>query len=151
MFIEPADVGALLRDQLLLVREDDAGRVLDATAVQAPGALDDLYAAAEDVALGAFRTTPPPGAEDFATRFALWAPTAQAVAVCVYADASRGNARMLPARRDDATGVWTLDLPGTLHGTRYAYLVDVIVPGVGLVRNRVTDPYSCLLYTSRCV
>ena len=144
-FTDAVDVGALLRDQLLLVRENDAGRVLDATAVQVPGALDDLYAAAEDAALGAFRTTPPPGAEDFATRFALWAPTARAVAVCVYADARRDGTRALPARRDDATGVWTLDLPGTLHGTRYAYLVDVTVPGVGLVRNRVTDPYSAAL------
>lgn len=142
MLSRDVDVGALLRDQLLLVREDDAGRVLDATAVQVPGALDDLYAAADDVALGAFRTVPPPGAEDFATRFALWAPTARNVAVCVYGDAA---ARALPAHRDDATGTWTLDLPGTLHGTRYAFLVDVFAPGAGLVRNRVTDPYSAAL------
>ena len=142
VFTDAVDVGALLRDQLLLVREDDAGRVLDATAVQTPGALDDLYAAAGDIALGAFRTVPPPGAEDFASRFALWAPTARNVAVCVYADAAT---RALPAHRDDATGTWTLDLPGTLHGTRYAYLVDVFAPGTGIVRNRVTDPYSAAL------
>ena len=143
MLPEAVDTSALLRDQLLLVREDAAGRVLDATAVQVPGALDDLYAAADDVALGAFRTVPPAGAEDFATRFALWAPTARAVAVCVYAD--RAATRALPAHRDDATGTWTLDLPGALHGTRYAYLVDVVAPGTGVVRNRVTDPYSAAL------
>ena len=144
-FTAAVDPGALLRDQLLLVREDDAGRVLDVAAVQTPGALDDLYAAAADATLGAFRTTPPAGAEDVATRFALWAPTARAVALCLYADAPRGGTRALPAQRDDATSVWTRDLPGTLHGTRYAYLVEVIVPGVGLVRNRVTDPYSAAL------
>ena len=144
-FTAAVDTAALLREQVLLVREDDAGRVLDVAAVQTPGALDDLYAAAADATLGAFRTTPPAGAEDVATRFALWAPTARAVAVCLYADTPRGGTRALPAQRDDATGVWTRDLPGTLHGTRYAYLVEVIVPGVGLVRNRVTDPYAAAL------
>ena len=129
-------VDELLRGQVLLVREDAQGRVLDATALQTPGALDDVYAAAESATLGAGRHGRPDISEDFATRFALWAPTARAVSVCVYGDA----ARALPSRRDDATGVWTLDLPGAMHGQRYAYLVDVFVPGVGIVRNRVTDP-----------
>ncbi len=128
----------LLRGQVLLVKEDAQGRVLDATALQTPGALDDLYSSAESTTLGAGRYGRPDMSEDFATRFALWAPTAQAVSVCLYGDATRA----LPSRRDDATGVWTLDLPGAMHGQRYAYLVDVFVPGVGIVRNRVTDPYS---------
>ncbi|NOT87686.1 MAG: DUF3372 domain-containing protein [Lysobacter sp.] len=135
---DAAALPALLRGQLLLVREDEAGRVLDATALQTPGALDDLYAAAENATLGVHRHGQPAISEDFATRFALWAPTARAVAVCLYAKSTRA----LPARADDATGVWTLDLPGALHGQRYAFLVDVFVPGVGIVRNRVTDPYS---------
>ncbi len=136
-------VEELLRDQVLLVREDAQGRVLDATALQTPGALDDLYAAAESATLGAGRHGRPEISEDFATRFALWAPTARAVSVCAYDGGARNaGTRAFPARRDDATGVWTLDLPGDLHGQRYAYLVDVFVPGVGIVRNRVTDPYS---------
>ena len=50
-FAVPAevDVKALLRSQLLLVREAADGRVIDATGLQLPGALDDLYAAAGDV------------------------------------------------------------------------------------------------------
>ena len=131
-------VDELLRGQVLLVREDAQGRVLDATALQTPGALDDLYASAESATLGAGRYGQPDISEDFATRFALWAPTARAVSVCVYGDATQA----FPSRRDDATGVWTLDLPGAMHGQRYTYLVDVFVPGVGIVRNRVTDPYS---------
>jgi pullulanase len=132
-----------LRGQVLLVREDAQGRVLDATALQTPGALDDLYAGAESATLGAGRHGRPDISEDFATRFALWAPTAQAVSVCLYGDGALSTGmRALPSRRDDATGVWTLDLPGAMHGQRYAYLVDVFVPGVGIVRNRVTDPYS---------
>ncbi len=131
-------VASLLRDQVLLVREDAQGRVLDATALQTPGALDDRYAAAESAALGAGRYGRPEISEDTATRFALWAPTARAVAVCVYAGATRA----FPAQLDARTGVWTLDLPDALHRQSYAYLVDVYVPGVGIVRNRVTDPYS---------
>lgn len=135
---DEARVAALLRGQVLLVREDAQGRVLDATALQTPGVLDDLYASAESATLGAGRYGQPQISEDFATRFALWAPTAREVAVCVHDD----DTRAFPARRDDATGVWTLDLPGAIHGEHYAYLVDVFVPGVGIVRNRVTDPYS---------
>ena len=131
-------VDELLRGQVLLVREDAQGRVLDVTALQTPGALDDLYAGAESATLGAGRHGRPDISEDFATRFALWAPTARAVSVCIYDDATRA----FTSRRDDATGVWTLDLPGEMHGQRYGYLVDVFVPGVGIVRNRVTDPYS---------
>ncbi len=140
---EGATVDDWLRGQVLLVREDAQGRVLEATALQIAGALDDRHAAAEDATLGAYRHGPSSGAEDFATRFALWAPTAQSVAVCL--DGDRRRSDVLAARRDDTTGVWTRDLPGSAHGRRYAYLVDVHVPGVGIVRNRVTDPYSLAL------
>ncbi len=140
---DAAALPALLRGQMLLVREDEAGRVLDATALQTPGALDDLYAAADDATLGVHRYGQPAISEDFATRFALWAPTARAVAVCLYSNSTQA----LPARADDTTGVWTLDMPGVMHGQRYAFLVDVFVPGVGIVRNRVTDPYSVGLTT----
>ncbi len=140
---DEAQVVDSLRGQVLLVREDAQGRVLDATALQTPGALDDLYAAAESATLGANRHGRPEISEDFATRFALWAPTARAVSVCIYnSGAHDAGTRAFPSRRDDTTGVWTLDLPGALHGQQYAYLVDVFVPGVGMVRNRVTDPYS---------
>ncbi len=140
-------IAELLRGQVLLVREDAQGRVQEATALQLPGALDDLYAAAETAQLGAFRhgrtgRSEAVRSEDFATRFALWAPTARAVAVCVHGEGAAAPAQAYTARRDDANGVWTLDLPGARHGTRYRYLVDVYVPGLGIVRNRVTDPYS---------
>jgi pullulanase/glycogen debranching enzyme len=137
-----AQLPALLRGQLRLVREDLQGRVLDATALQLPGALDDLYAAAESATLGAGRHGRAEISEDLATRFALWAPTAAAVAVCLYPDDAHGTTEVHAARVMQDTGVWTLDLPGVLHGRAYAYVVDVFVPGTGIVRNRVTDPYS---------
>jgi pullulanase len=128
-----------LRGQLVLVRLDAQGQVLDATQVQSAGALDALYARAE-------------GASDLGvtvqprrTAFALWAPTAQRVALCLYRSSSASAHRVAPMRRDDATGVWRAAVPQDLSGTYYRFLVELIVPGTGWVRNLVTDPYSVSL------
>ncbi|MBP7667836.1 MAG: DUF3372 domain-containing protein [Burkholderiaceae bacterium] len=138
----PARLQALHRGQLLLVQEDAAGRVLQATGVQAAAALDALYAPAEALTdLGVTLTR-------HATRFRLWAPTAQAVHLCLHAsDTAPAQPAVHALQRDDATGSWQLQLPG-LPPARYArYLVDVWVPGTGLVRQRVTDPYAVSLGT----
>jgi pullulanase/glycogen debranching enzyme len=137
--LDDARLRDLLRQALVLVREDADGRVLDATALQHPGALDDLYAAAAEApGLGAH---PAPSG----TRFGVWAPTARAVSVCVYPDDARPATRREPLRLDPATGAWSATLPGDLRGHYYAYLVEVHAPGTGLVRNRVTDPYAVSL------
>lgn len=126
---------ALLRGQLLLVHEDAAGRVRDATHVQLPGALDDLYATAT-------------AADDLGVRlrggtaFALWAPTARAVAVCLYPDGDGRAVVQLALAHDPVTGIWRGRVPQDRRGDHYTYLVEVYVPGHGVVRNRVTDPYS---------
>jgi pullulanase/glycogen debranching enzyme len=170
LVLRPADrtrLRSLLRGQLLLVQEDATGRVQRVTRVQTAAALDDLYAAAEatSAALGAT-----PG--DAGTRFRLWAPTAQRVALCLYdGGRSHGNvasplsltprggaggakpipggrsqaAERLAMQRDAATGVWSTQDPRDLSGRYYSYLVEVVAPGAGLVRNRVTDPYSLSL------
>ncbi len=128
------------RGQLLLVEEDADGRVVRATRTQSPGALDELYAAAEQAALGVSVTTE-------ATSFALWAPTAREVGLCLY-DTGSARAHALEAMaRDPETGIWSARLVGDLSGRYYTYLVDIHVDGIGLVRNRVTDPYSVSLAT----
>lgn len=126
-----------LVEDLLLVREDADGRVLDATHVQAAAALDALYAdAAATRELGARR-------ERDEARLALWAPTARRVVACVWRSPG-GPPSVQPLRRDDASGIWNTRF--RLAADAYvAYLVDVHVPGAGLVRNRVTDPYSTSL------
>ncbi|MBF6025301.1 alpha-1,6-glucosidase domain-containing protein [Lysobacter niastensis] len=137
-----ARLPSLLTGQLVLVHEDAAGRVLDATATQLPGALDDLYADASGIDdLGATVTAD-------RTTFRLWAPTAQDVSVCLFerGDAGVASAR-IPLQRDDDTGAWSASRPLDLSGRYYAYLVDVYAPGAGIVRNRVTDPYSISLTT----
>ncbi|MGQ4660546.1 alpha-1,6-glucosidase domain-containing protein [Lysobacter sp. F6437] len=138
---DTARVPGLLRGQLLLVREDAAGNVVASTTLQSPGALDDVYAAAGSIDdLGATVAADTTG-------FRLWAPTARDVSLCLY-DAGSGTADSRePMRFDATTGAWSLQLPTDRSGDYYTYLVDVFVPGTGVVRNRVTDPYSVSLTT----
>jgi pullulanase len=125
----------LLQGQVWLVAEDAQGHVLDATGLQLPGALDDRYApAAQAIPLGA--VVGPSGAT-----FSLWAPTARDVALCLRRPGA-GDDTLQSLQRDAASGSWSASVPGELRGAAYRYLVDVFVPGVGLVRNRVTDPYA---------
>ncbi|MGH8084545.1 MAG: alpha-1,6-glucosidase domain-containing protein [Lysobacter sp.] len=131
----------LLRQQFLLVQEDANGRVLAATTLQTPGALDDLYAAAGKINdLGA-------SVAAGTTGFRLWAPTAREVSVCLYDDGRSEAISREPMQFDAATGAWSMQLPTDLSGGYYTYLADVFVPGIGVVRNRVTDPYSISLTT----
>jgi 1,4-alpha-glucan branching enzyme len=130
---------AALQQQALLVLEAEDGTVRDATALQLAGALDDLYAGAakaDDLGVTV-------GARD--AGFKLWAPTAQNVAVCTYATGSSKASAITPMQRDDATGIWSARAGA--DGQYYQYLVDVVAPGAGLVRNLVTDPYSVSLTT----
>ena len=137
-----AKVPALLTGQVLLVREDERGRVLDATYVQTPGALDELYVrAAEDDALGV-------QVADTRTSFRLWAPTAQSVATCIYDSGTGKAAKLVSMQREATTGTWSAALQADLSKRYYTYLVDVFVPGIGIVRNRTTDPYSIGLTTN---
>jgi pullulanase-type alpha-1,6-glucosidase len=136
---------SLLTQQSMIVREAADGTVQDATTLQIAGALDDVYAAAaktNDLGVKLDATS---------ASFKLWAPTAQRVALCTYATGSSKANAITPMRRDDATGIWSASLPGKLAGQLsahyYQYLVDVVAPSEGLVRNLVTDPYSISLTT----
>lgn len=132
-------VSTWLRGQVLITHEDEQGIVLEAAATQAAGALDDEYATAGKV--------PDLGVSiiDDETRFKLWAPTAQAVWLCLYDGADRPASFVRPLTRDEATGVWRIELDKDLSGAYYTYLVDVFVAASGVVRNRVTDPYALSL------
>ncbi|MCC6930974.1 MAG: DUF3372 domain-containing protein [Gemmatimonadaceae bacterium] len=134
--------GARLRDQLLLVREDAEGRVIAATGIQLPGALDDLYAAAAGVGdLGA--TLVADGRQG--ARVAVWAPTARAVTLCLSSPGASSEESAVALALDTVTGTWRARVDGDVRGARYHYAVDVLVAGIGIVRNRVTDPYSVAL------
>ena len=129
----------LHQGQLLLVQEDAAGRVLRATSIQLPGALDDVFAEAARVTdLGV-------ALKPHGTQLKLWAPTALRVHACVFDAANEAVVAAPALERNASTGVWVYHHRSNLTGRYYNYLVDVFVPGVGLVRNRVTDPYSISL------
>jgi len=130
----------LHRGQLLLVQEDAEGRVIRTTRTQSPGSLDDLYPAAEQATLGV-------QVSQEATSFTLWAPTARHVALCLYDTGSGPASSLEQMSRDPETGNWSARFDSGLSGRYYTFLVDVYVDGVGLVRNRVTDPYSVSLAT----
>ena len=129
----------MLQGQLLLTHEDSRGNVIAATMLQSPGALDDLYA---DAAAGAKLGARP---DANGLDLAVWAPTARAVATCLYPDDAAAATAVQPLARDAASGVWRGAASSAQGGPYYLYLVDVFVPGLGLVRNRVTDPYATSL------
>jgi pullulanase len=79
------------------------------------------------------------------TDFRLWAPTAQRVSLCLHESDSGAASTLLELTSDPATGIWSGSASGELRGHYYTYLVDVPVRNVGIVRNRVTDPYSLSL------
>jgi pullulanase/glycogen debranching enzyme len=137
-----AQLRELHRSQLVLAAEDAEGRLVAFSLIQHPGALDALFASAEKATLGVSFAA---RAAAFQTRFALWAPTAQAVHLCRYPGAEAPAHRVQALRLDARSGVWATNEPGDLSGEYTRYLVDVVVPGVGLVRNRVTDPYALSL------
>jgi len=150
-----------LQGELVLVEEAADGTLRRATALQVAGALDDRYAAATQASdLGAHwhsmspsPTRKPVGRTSFAkdsngrSSFALWAPTAQHAWVCLHGDGDGRATQALPLQRDAVTGIWRAQQAGDLSGRPYTFLVDVFVRGTGLVRNRVTDPYSLSLTT----
>jgi len=138
---DAARLPALITGQWMLIHEAADGAVLDATSVQLPALLDDVYAPAQQLAqLGVT-------VQSRATRFELWAPTARGVTLCVYPRGAGSAEAARPLQRDDATGAWHHVEPADWSGRYYRYLVDVFVPGTGWVRNRVTDPYAVSLTT----
>ncbi len=134
-----ARLRGLHQGQLLLVQEDSAGHVLRSTPLQIAGALDDLFATAAQtsdlgVSVGLRQT-----------QLKLWAPTARAVHACLFDTAQGVAVAARPLHREPSTGTWRYQHGGDLSGHYYSYLVDVFVPGIGLVRNRVADPYAVSL------
>jgi pullulanase len=101
--IAPADldlVPAFLKGQLAISAVAGDGTLLDATALQIPGVLDDLYT--YDGALGATISAG-------AVELALWAPTAQEVSLHLFEDSDPVTpSDEIAMVYDPATGVWSV-------------------------------------------
>jgi pullulanase-type alpha-1,6-glucosidase len=114
---------------------------VDATSVQIPGVLDDLYAAkAGPLTLG-------PSYRHGMVTLRVWAPTARDLALRLFADSSTTSYATYPMTLDPASGVWSYSAPaGVLDGRYYLYEAQVYVPATRQVEtNVVTDPYSVSL------
>ncbi|GAA1552074.1 hypothetical protein GCM10009789_02200 [Kribbella sancticallisti] len=132
--LDHGDARKILTGQLGLAQYDDVGRLLDATGVQIPGVLDDLYGGA--AAGRSYGVTWRGGAP----RFTLWAPTAQKAVLLV------GSQRVPMQRNSD--GSWFVNGSRGWKNALYRYEVTVFAPSTGKVEtNVVTDPYSLALTT----
>jgi pullulanase len=124
----------LLRRQTAVSLTAPDGQLLDATGLQIPGVLDDLYAT--DAPLGVHRVGDAPV-------LSVWAPTARSVQLHLF---DGDEAHALPMQPDVGTGVWRLQGEPDWWGRDYLYEVEVFAPSTGRVeRNLVTDPYSLSL------
>ncbi len=119
------------------------GRPLDATGVQIPGILDDLYAeAAYDEPLGVVWEGDTPTVR-------VWAPTAQNVRLHLFPDAESDAGKVLELTRSDTTGIWNITGDPDWNGKYYLFEVTVYAPTTQqLETNLVTDPYAYALSTN---
>jgi pullulanase/glycogen debranching enzyme/tetratricopeptide (TPR) repeat protein len=131
-------VSGILKGQLAVTAVGDDGSLLDATALQIPGVLDDLYTYDGPLGVTYYDQVP---------TLHLWAPTAQSVTLHLFDDSNLDtSSTVFPMSLDPNTGVW--QVRGTTDWTLkyYLYEVEVFVLSTGRVeKNLVTDPYSISL------
>jgi pullulanase len=141
---DAARVAAMVGGQFAIAQYDGAGNLVQVTSLQTAGLLDDLFAAkAAQAQLGV--------SFDRSGRatFRVWAPTAQSVALNLYAGANATTATTVPMTHDAASGVWsyTSTDPQLANRAYYTYTVQVLSRWADnkIVTNTVTDPYSLSL------
>ena len=142
--IDPTDlslVPEILQGQIAIAAFDAEGKPLDATSLQIPGVLDDLYT--YDGPLGI-------SWEDKVPTFRVWAPTAQSVGLLVFDNPTGDDdPQAVDMARDGENGVWTVTGQADWAGKYYLYEVKVYVPSAAeVLLNQVTDPYSVGLSTN---
>ncbi len=132
-----ANVPAMLKGQLAAEARDGANKLLDATSLQIPGVLDDLYTYGGDLGVTYNGTTP---------TLRLWAPTAQDVKLHVFGDATTTVSSTVAMTYDGATGVWAAAGDASWTGKYYLYEVRVFTRATNtVVTNMVSDPYAISL------
>ncbi|MFN7967044.1 MAG: pullulanase-type alpha-1,6-glucosidase [Acidobacteriota bacterium] len=136
-----ASVAAMLEGQLALSVVGADSKPIDATSVQIPGVLDDLYSYSGQLGVSYTGAVP---------TLRVWAPTARDVRLLLFDDSNAATSSTTIAMSHDAnSGVWTATGTADWTGKYYLYEVDVFVRQTGKVEtNRVTDPYSISLSTN---
>jgi pullulanase-type alpha-1,6-glucosidase len=134
---DTANVADILKGQVAVVARSQSGRDVDATGIQIPGVLDELY-----------QYNGPLGAtfDGITPTLRVWAPTAQEVTLSMYDSEKASYANKVPMQWDTSTGVWSVTGDETWKGKYYLYEVKVFAPSTGKIEtNLVTDPYSISL------
>ena len=138
--ISAADTGMvpeMLRGQVAVAAYDAEGALLDATSIQIPFVLDDLYTYDGDLGVVWNGGVP---------TMKLWAPTAKNVTLHVFDDADPATSSMTYPMTWDDGGVWYATGSEDWNNRFYLYEVEVYAPATGQVENNmVTDPYSLSL------
>jgi hypothetical protein len=130
-------IDEIVTAQHVVVASADGARV-DATGLQIPGVLDDVYAT--DAPLGVIWDGDTP-------TISLWAPTARSVMFHRFADSTGDAAEIVEMTRDGA--VWSITGDATWSGQFYLFEIEVFAPSTGSIEtNIVTDPYSVSLATN---
>ena len=126
----PADrigeVAEALRGQVAVSAKDTQGQPLDATALQIPGVLDDLFNYGGRLGVEWSGDVP---------TLRVWAPTAKSVRLRLFADSNPASAATLVGMtRDGASGVWSVTGDASWKGKFYLYEVNVFVRTTGASR-----------------
>lgn len=131
-------VPSILKGQTAVSAAAPDGTPIDATSIQIPGVLDDLYF--YDGPLGV-------EVAGGMTTLRLWAPTAQSASLLLFDDSDPATSPVeLPMTEDPSTGVWTAGGGLDWLGKYYLFEVEVWAPTTRrIVTNAVTDPYSLSL------
>ncbi len=132
-------VPSFLKQALAVSVTGEDGVVHDATGIQIPGVLDDLFA--YDGPLGVNWDGDVP-------TVSVWAPTAQKIWLHLF-DSSTAPEPSSVLEMAENAGVWSVIGEPSWKDEFYLYEVKVYMPTTGMVeRNMVTDPYSRSLSTN---
>ncbi|MBA0659972.1 hypothetical protein Goklo_012044 [Gossypium klotzschianum] len=127
------DAKNLVKCQLAVAEFNSQGKCRNATGLQLPGVLDELFS--YDGPLGAFYSAE-------AVSLCLWAPTAQAVYAHIYKDPVGGSPlEIIPL--EETNGVWSTKGPKSWEGCYYMYEVSVYHPStLHIEKCYANDPYA---------
>ena len=141
------DAAAALTGAMAVALKTQDGKLADATSIQTAGILDDLYAYQGDLGVVFADGTP---------MLKIWAPTAQALKLHVYADSTSDSeldgspfdmTKLMDG--DRWTGVWQAVGAPEWKNAFYRYEVKVFAFWSGNIETfMVTDPYSVALSTN---
>ncbi|MBP8107573.1 MAG: alpha amylase N-terminal ig-like domain-containing protein [Caldilineaceae bacterium] len=138
-------VPSYLRSRVAIHALNAKGELVDATGLQIPGVLDDLFT--YDGPLGVTWNRSDQGGDIPTVN--LWAPTARNVRLYLYDDSTSAiEPEIVNLRRvgNAAPGVWSVIGNADWQNKFYLFEVKVFAPSAGAeVVNLVTDPYSVSL------